>query len=234
MKYHVKTRKFEGPLDLLLELIEKEKLEITDVSLAHVTDQFLGYIKEDADINPVHLADFLVIAAKLLYIKSKILLPQVEESTEEELSTDELAFRLKEYKKFKRAAEHIGVLLNRKTVLISREPVKDMQQFFMPGKNLTKKSLLYSIHQLFSLFESQTKREEQSIQETVSIAEKITSIEQFLAKKSECNFDEMLKTSSDRTEVVVTFLALLELIKQRSVVVKQNTLFDTIMVKQYE
>ena len=102
-----KLEKFEGPLDLLLELIEKEELQITELSLAHVADQYLEHIKNNSNIHLENLAEFLSVASKLILIKSRALLPILEFSQEEEAEIKDLAKQLEEYKKFKEAARRM-------------------------------------------------------------------------------------------------------------------------------
>jgi segregation and condensation protein A len=106
--YNVKLEKFEGPLELLLELIEKEQLKITELSLAHVADQYLDYIKNHDSIALENLADFLTIASRLILIKSRALLPMLQVTPEEEEEIQDLAKQLEEYKKFREASQKIG------------------------------------------------------------------------------------------------------------------------------
>src|SRR3989338_70113 len=103
----IKTAQFEGPLDLLLQLIEEQRMDISTVALAGVTEQFLAYIKNLQEKNPINLADFLIIAAKLLVIKSKSLLPNLELGIEEEETAFDLTAQLLQYKKFKEAAKYL-------------------------------------------------------------------------------------------------------------------------------
>src|SRR3989338_1295198 len=114
--YEIKLDRFEGPLDLLLQLIEKENFDITQVALASVAEQFLHYLGEVEDTSPEELADFLVVAAKLLHIKSKTLLPVVD--FEEEENTDDLTEQLRMYREFVKASQVISHLMVRNDTFI--------------------------------------------------------------------------------------------------------------------
>src|ERR1051325_3053203 len=103
----IKTEQFEGPLDLLLQLIEDQRMDISTLALAKVTEQFLSYVKNLQEKNPINLADFLIIAAKLLVIKSKSLLPNLDLGIEEEETAYDLATQLLQYKKFKEVARYL-------------------------------------------------------------------------------------------------------------------------------
>ncbi|MBU1167716.1 segregation/condensation protein A [Patescibacteria group bacterium] len=232
MSYQVKIEKFEGPLDLLLELIEKEKLEITEVSLSKVTDQFLAFIEQNHDIEASFLADFLVVAAQLLFIKSKALLPSLELEEEASLTVDELEYRLKEYKKFKEIAQEIKRIFHAPRYSFERKFFRPKQELFYPGENLSLDALKNSFENLIQYFEEQEKLEEKSIEKTVSISEKITEIKSFLVKNQKLDFELMTSETKSKVDVVVTFLALLELVKQRSVKLSQERDFGNILIEK--
>jgi segregation and condensation protein A len=119
--YNIKIEQFEGPMDLLLELISKEKLDITGISLAQIADQYLKYLEEKKDINIVNLADFLTVAAKLILLKSKALLPLLNLSEEDEEEIFDLERQLEEYKKFKLIAPEIEKIYNNNNQSFSRD-----------------------------------------------------------------------------------------------------------------
>ncbi len=229
--YQVKLEKFEGPLDLLLQLIEKEKLDITEVSLTKVCDQYVKYLKQVQEIDPGSLADFLVIAARLLLIKSRALLPEIEISDEEELSIEELQERLREYKRFKDVAKKLKVLyFNPNTSFEQRFFLEEKRAFF-PSENLTLENLLTAYKALLQILEHQ-KLATEYIPETISIEEKIAQLENLILKKVNLRFQELIKHSQTKLEAIVTFLALLELVKQRIVKVRQKKLFEDIVLER--
>ena len=230
--YQVKLEKFEGPLDLLLQLIEKEKLDITEVSLAKICDQYVKYLKQVQEVDPGSLADFLVIAARLLLIKSRALLPEIEMSEEEELSIEELQERLREYKRFKDVAKKLKVLYFSSNTSFEQRFFLEEKRAFFPSENLTLENLLIAYKALLQILEREKKLATEYIPETISIEEKIAQLEDLILKKVNPRFQELLKHSQTKLESIVTFLALLELVKQRIVKVRQKKLFEDIVLER--
>jgi len=232
MVYKIKIETFEGPLDLLLQLIEQEEMDITQVSLAKVTDQYLEHLNQNADIPTEELADFLVVAAKLLLIKSKSLLPSLEIDDEE--ATD-LENQLKMYKEYHDAAKVLQQIISQKHFLFSRErPAVTMDKVFNPPQSINTEKL----HQLFvdvlSELEPWVNLPTEVIKKTISIKERIINIRAIISREATISFKNLLKTAKDKTEVIVTFLALLELVKQRTIAVVQNNIFDDIEVQKVD
>ncbi|HEV8601604.1 MAG TPA: segregation/condensation protein A [Patescibacteria group bacterium] len=231
MSIKVKLDQFEGPLDLLLQLIEDQQLDITAVSLAAVTEQFLIYIKGLEQKNPMLLGDFLLIAAKLLVIKSKALLPQlVLEDVEEDAAFD-LTQRLLTYKKFKEAAKLLKRLDLKRRQSWIRESESD-RITFLPDPSITPQLLSQSLKKVAEELKEIIKLPKQIMAEVVSISEKIAHIQQLITGKIQTSLSELIKGSKNKTEVIVTFLALLELIKQRTLTVEQNEMFSDIIIKK--
>lgn len=228
----VKVEQFEGPLDLLLQLIEEQRLDITVVSLARVTEQFLEYVKSLQEKNPTHLADFLMIAAKLLVIKSKALLPNLELGVEEEEAAFDLTAQLLLYKKFKEAANYFKKLDARRRQSWTKEPEFGQLVTFLPDPALTKETLALSLRKLAEELKEIVRHPQDVIKEVVSISDKIQHIQKLISSKLETSLSELLKDSKSKTEVIVTFLALLELIKQRILTVEQSQLFEDIVIKK--
>ncbi len=228
--YTVQLEKFQGPLDVLLQLIEEQKLPITEVALATVTQQFLEHLRSLTDVNPDLLADFLTVASKLLVIKSKSLLPSIEEELEDEDATD-LTAQLFVYKQFKEIARYLKTLEARNRTLYFREgPIEHPVSFF-PDPNVSTRRLELAMQSLAKSLEEITALPKSVVKEVVSIAEKIRELQTFLAQKLEMRLSESIANKS-RTEVIVTFLAMLELIKQRILSVEQESLFADITIRQ--
>ena len=234
MVYRIKIEKFEGPLDLLLDLIEKEKMDITEVSLSKVADQYLAYIEQADVIDPSNLADFLSVAAKLILLKSKALLPELEIDDEDEESIEDLKYRLQEYKRFKDAAAEISVYETNRRKLFSR---KSFEKYFVK-KEISTEDYLNDIS-LFDLLlalkkaldnmpkitEHQVTRIDVTIeQQTEFILEKFTSNKAIL-------FSELIKKIQEKIVIIVTFMALLDLINKKQLTVKQSKNFDDIRIK---
>lgn len=232
MSVKIKVEQFEGPLDLLLQLIEGQKLDVTSVALANVTEQFLDYVKQLQDKNPAHLADFLIIAAKLLVIKSKALLPNLELGIEEEESAFDLTEQLIQYKKYKEVAKHLRRLDLTRNQAWTREPDFNDQITFMPDPEVNKHTLAESIKKLANELKEVVRLPQQVMAEVVSITEKIEHIQKLIADKVETSLASLIKEAKSKTEVVVTFLALLELTKQRILTVEQSEIFSDIVIKK--
>jgi segregation and condensation protein A len=214
----VKLKQFEGPLDLLLSLIEQEQLNISEVSLSEITENFLKTVSEIED-RTEDLADFLVIATKLLYLKSRLLLPYLYPAEEE--GGVGLADQLKLYKRFVDASEHVHELWQRLLVSYGRiEPPLKPEGFFVPA-NAQAGNLHSAMHLLLKRLKPVNPLPQLSIDRTVSVKEKIESIYEALRKIKQLSFKEMLGKVESRSEVIVTFLAILELVKQEKVAIDQ-------------
>jgi segregation and condensation protein A len=231
--YQVKLAVFEGPLDLLLHLIEREELDITKVSLAQVTDQYLEYISLLEKLNAEALADFLVIAARLLLIKSAMLLPQPPRATDEEEEEDvgdELARQLIEYKKFKEAAvelkqrEEMGL---RAYVRVAPPPKLERP---LDLEDVSLADLVEAVRQALDVRPPLPSVSEVITPFTITVAEKMSLIEETLDKQRRVSFNYLLKQAASRLEIIVTFMAVLELIKLKGVEVQQERLFGEIFI----
>ncbi len=231
---HVKTEKFEGPLALLLKLIEGEELDITEISLAKIADQYIEQLKLMTNLNPEEMADFLLVASKLLLIKSKALLPYL--FPEEEQEIEDFEQQLKIYKEFLDASKKISSLLGKKKFMFIREfnrkAVLAEIKLFAPPKSITGDILAGIYSTLIGNLVLEQVLEEKKIEQTFHIGDKIIEIEQILINKIKFKFSRVLSQAGTKTEVIVSFLALLELIKQKTVVVAQEELFSDIEVSK--
>ena len=234
MQIKLEQQQFEGPLDLLLQLIEEQQMDITIVSLGKVTEQFLEYVRNLQEKNPINLADFLIIAAKLLVIKSKALLPNLELGVEEEETAFDLTEQLLVYKKFKEAAKFLKRFDLKRKQSWTREVDFNDRITFLPDPGVTPQVLAESLGKLATELKEIVKLPEKVMEEVVSISEKIGHIQQLIAGRVQTSLSELLKEAKSKTEVIVTFLALLELTKQRIVSLDQEQHFADIVIKQYE
>lgn len=228
-----KVKQFEGPLDLLLSLIEQRQLDITSIALAEVTEQFLQHIKQLTHIDPTVLADYLAIAAKLLVIKSKAILPSLEiENLEDDDISVDLESRLLLYKQFKEVANFLKKLDNRRKQSFTRTLTFEEKINFFPDTTVEigtlHKSILKVLHSLKEL-DSLPKAK---IREAISIQEKIDILRTRLGNQVETKLSELLATAKNKSEVIITFLALLELIKQRIFTAEQDALFADVIIKK--
>ena len=235
LNYNVQTPVYEGPLDLLLNLIERAELEITSVSLAMVTDQYLGYIKGLEQVNADEISAFLVIAAKLLQIKSEALLPRPPARMPGEEDTGRsLVDQLKLYKRFKEIGGWLNEQqhANRRTFLRIAPPPKVEPKLDL--SNLTLEKLVTAATIAFA-----KEKEKQPLgviiaPPRITIREKIDLISKTLKEVERSTFSALLNADASRLEVVVTFLALLELIKRYRVAAHQEGLFNDIEIDRMD
>lgn len=218
MDYQVKLEVFEGPLDLLLHLIKKNEVDIYDIPIAVITQQYLSYLDLMQTLNLDVAGEYLVMAATLIHIKSRQLLPPEEtaepEGEEMEDPREELVRRLLEYKKFKEAAEE----LRRREVLwqdvfARQAPWEGDGEPLSYGQEATVFDLLSALQDILDRV-----REIPGVPlslEEITITEKINMILSCLAETETLAFEDLFAASTTRMEIIVTFLALLELVKQR-------------------
>lgn len=233
----VATEKFSGPLGLLLSLIESEEMDITEISLAKIADEYVKRLREASDIDPEEMADFLVVAAKLLYIKSKALLPYLYTDEEEEI--DDLERQLRMYKEFIAASEKVKkIILSGRWLFVPPLNKSRRQQFNLPAFSPPTKLTVEILHDKFSalvvLIEKSREKplEERSLEVQINIEEKIGLLKRMLVDKLKVNFTRLLATATSRTEVIVSFLAVLELAKQRELFFEQAELFSEIHISR--
>ena len=231
--YNVKLENFEGPLDLLLELINKNKLDINDISLAQIANQYLEYLEDKSNIDLNNLADFLTIASNLILIKSKSLLPLLKFTEEEEEEIADLKQQIKEYKKFKEISVVLKKIYEDDKNAYSRELFYSEKIIFRPPKNISLKKLENIYGNVLKEIPVMKKLKKDKIKKIISLKKKIINLQEVIRKKIKVSFDELIKDrASDRTEVVVSFLAILEMIKQNIIIVEQANSFDEIILKK--
>ncbi len=228
----VKISQFEGPLDLLLSLIEQRQLDITTIALAEVTEQFLAYLKALEQIDPTVLADFLAIAAKLLVIKSKAILPTLEIEKEEEDSIIDLQSQLILYKQFKEVAKFLKQLDAKRQQSWTRVTTFEERINFFPDSNTTTKELHSAILGIVMQLKELDSLPKAKVKEAISIQEKIDHLREHLSSQVETKLSDLLKTAKNKQEIIITFLALLELIKQRIFSAEQEALFADVVIKK--
>lgn len=223
--------KFEGPLSLLLELIEKEKMDVTELSLARVADEYLEYMRNNEAIELGHLAEFLAVASRLILIKSRSLLPMLKFSEEEEVEIKDLTRQLEEYKKFKEISIKVGALFRSQNFCFSRAGFLGVDSVFYPPENLNAFDLKKTFLKILSEIPVIEKLQEEVVREVMTLEEKIGDLDLFLRKKIETSFLEIAASSGDKVEVIVSFLAMLEMVKQRIIEVEQGGIFEDIKLK---
>ncbi len=233
MTYQVKLEVFEGPLDLLLSLIRRQELEITAISLAAVTDQYLAYMEQLQEIDPGAVASFLEVAAQLVLIKSRSLLPRPAGDRAEEAEEDPaevLAQRLREYAQFKEAAQALRSREARGLRAYVRvAPPPELPRRVDFG-DVSLEDLLAAVREALDARPSAPPVSEVVEPVTVTIDERIRAIRQALSDGQSVTFRFLLHDCRSRIEIIVTFLGLLELMKAREVAVRQDALFGEITI----
>jgi len=231
--HKIQLEQFEGPLDLLLQLIEKNQLQITDISLAKVTDQYLGYIENSEYLASDEVADFLLIASKLIYIKSKYLLPDLFIEGEEDAL--DLEKQLKIYRQYYEASKKINkMFVNKNKHSYTRTtPFKlDISEEFIAPKNVDQIAMASAFADVLSRIERVVNLPKMVIAKAISISEKIRHIKDIIREKTNFSFRSLFKDNKDKTEIVVSFLAMLELVKQKEIEVYQSERFGDLNINR--
>lgn len=235
--YRFKLENFEGPLDLLLHLIKDAKLDIATVKLADITEQYLEYMQDIKNVDMDKASEFITVAATLIEIKSKSMLP-VEKDEEPDEDSDEalLLKRLKEYELFKETSQKL-------------KTIEDVNKFYRaPGKETEKVKVIIKdmvLDQLLDAFAKLLTREElkkavqnegpkKIVKDRFTVAEKIISIRKFAKEKKRFEFEELFDEDMTKSELINTFLALLELLKLQTVKVLQKGTFGSIVITANE
>ncbi len=232
--YQVALPVFEGPLALLLHLIERQELDITQVSLAQVTNQYLEYLSQVSERNPDHLADFLVVAAKLLLIKSRVLLPQPaaappSEEAESDIGED-LIRQLIVYKQFKQAAGWLGEMESSGRQSYIRLAGTPVLERVADLSDVTLSDLLAVVRRVLAAQESTPSVNGVVTPSAITIADQMDLIERETRHGRSLSFRRLLERTSNRLEIIVTLLAVLEMIKRLKVTVRQDRLFGDIEI----
>ena len=228
-----RLKEFEGPLDLLLFLIKKNEVNIYDIPVAQITEQYLEYLSFAPEIDLDDLTDFHAMAATLIYIKSRMLLP-VEIELEDDMDDprQELVEKLIEYQKFKKLSVLMEDKERESEWVIERKKMQRALPFADEG--LWEKVDVWDLLKTFSgLMTSLTSERIIDLYEEVSINEKIALMNELLETKGECSFDDLVVRNGSIMDIVCAFLAVLEAVKFRMVTIYQNRMFGDILIRPY-
>lgn len=232
--FTIKTQVFEGPLDLLLSLIEKRKLFINDIALAQVADAFIEHIKQFDRFPLADSANFILIASTLLLIKSKSLLPQLTLTEEEEQGIHDLETRLKIYQRIKDASRHISERFGKEMIFLP-EQARPQISVFSPHSSMSLANLTLAIRTIIQNLPKKEIIQKAVVKQVLSLEEVITSLTSRISAGLKMSFKEF--TSAHRAEkvnVIVSFLAMLELVKQGVIHVNQEQTFGDIHMETKE
>ena len=242
LKYKVKTAVFEGPFELLLSLVEERKLFINEISLAQVTDDYLNYVKilqSEGSLNMLELTGFIVIAATLILIKSKSLLPNLQLTGDEQGQIDNLEQRLRFYQAIKAVTPKIKDQFGR-NIIFNRADVENHEAVFAPDPAVTVPRMLQAIQDVIDAIPKKEFLPEVSVKKVVSIEEMITSLADRIQKNLRFSFSEVAKDKKFETPkeqkvyVIVSFLAMLELVRTGIADVIQGNNFEEIEILEYK
>lgn len=236
-KYKIKLENFEGPLDLLVHLIDKNKMDIYDINLSEITDQYIEYINEMEKMNLEVTSEFLVMASTLLYLKSKNLLPN-QENNEQELTEEELLQRIIDYKKYKEITKTLKEMYQNSNTVIFKAP----EQIELPKQKLEKEYKKEIIAEMYAdIIERSAERlnknakniEKIAITETYTVAEKVKVMFKELLHNKKFVFNRLFPSKKcSRPEIVTAFSGLLELSRRSKVLTSQPELFGDITVEK--
>ncbi len=231
-KYRFKLDNFEGPLDLLLHLIKDSKLDIMTVKLADITEQYMAYMADLDNIDMDRASEFIIVAATLLEIKSKHLLPvEVEEESEEEDSETLLLRRLKEYELFKETGQRLREIedINK----LYRPAGKETEKVKIVIKDMVLDKLLDAFAKLLTRAEARGKEKEEPkkiAKDRFTVAEKMVSIRDYARGHKRFPFEELFVNDMTKSEMINVFLALLELLKLQTIRAEQSGIFSQINI----
>ena len=231
MAYEVKTEKFEGPFDVLLSLIEDQKLSIGEISLSKVCEDFLSYLKTLGDISRSEAAAFLSIGATLMLIKSRTLLPTLELTEEEEGSIEELENRLKLLKLFKDLAGSLRERASKNSRLFSREAFSGYEFGFLPPEKTTAGSLKTMILGILVALPKPDLLPQHTLAKVITIEEKTRELIGRIRDRLSGPLEKVI-SAKDKVELIVGFLALLELVKQGFFEIEQKNAFGEVELKK--
>lgn len=237
MKYNIQLQVYEGPLDLLYDLISKQKIDIKDISIIEITKQYLKYLDMLERMDLEITSEFITMASKLLEIKSKYLLYKQKYDEEEEDPRLELMEKLEEYKKFKLAAQdmkenvsYINEMFYRNKEEIIIDDKIDLDEISIEAiKNILSHILKIKTSEAKDVKDERLNKIVKG--RIVSVEEKIAYIRDIIKDKSEVRFINIVE-ACDKDEVIATFLSILELIKSKEIIVVQDIFFDDILIKK--
>ena len=232
---YISIDNFKGPLDLLLHLVKEANIDILDIKVEEITDKYLEYIKREEELNINIAASYLVMASELMYLKSKSLLPVVkkddEETEDEEITRENLINRLIEYKRYKEMTPVFKELEEERKKIYIKAPEKVSNYV---DNTLVREASVDDLIEAFKRF-LERKEEEKPLETTIarkeySVKERKNNIRNILKVKKKAYLEELFE-EYNRPVVVVTFLSILEMVKEKSVVISQDRNFDKILIE---
>ena len=230
-QFEIQTEVYTGPLDLLIDLIERRKLLVNDISLASVTDDYMQYVAKLEQHSLRDVADFIVLAATLLLLKSKSLLPVLELSEAEEEGIGQLEERLKHYQIFRNAGKIIESIFGKK-VAYERPYVIDRTPLFIPDKYTALGELNAAITAVIQNLPKKVEKPKVQVRKVISLEEMIENLKARVERQISFTFKDFTGNAQERTTIIVGFLAVLEMVKQGGVLVQQAAHYSDIEIER--
>lgn len=228
--YSIKTEHFEGPLELLIELVEKRKLLINNISLAEVTDEYISRVSEMQEQSLPNTAQFITLAATLLLIKSKSLLPVLELTDEEETTIHDLEDRLRLYQIYRDIAQGLQMEFGSK-MMHEPEYVPPREPLFLPDSFCTLAALTEAMERTITNLPKPIVKQTATVKQTISLEEMMDNLRQRIERQVKTSFFKMKAEEPEHKNVIVGFLAILELFKQGNLIITQVTQFEDIEIE---
>ncbi|HYC83339.1 MAG TPA: ScpA family protein [Candidatus Paceibacterota bacterium] len=230
-RFTIKAGEFEGPLELLLDLIEKRKLHISQVSLAQVADEYIIHVQRLGQVPMGDMANFVLVASTLMLIKSLSLLPTLQLTQEEKQSVEDLERRLKLYEKMRELSVHIKERFG-KQILYNRQPSKERPIVFAPAKDATAASLHEGIKRVLASLPKREAIPQAIVRKVISLEEVVENLADRVQRAFKLRFSEFAgQYKEERVNVIVSFLGMLELVKQGIINVTQDSHFQDIAME---
>ena len=228
MPFHIKTNSYEGPFEVLLDLIEEHKLLVNELALASITEDFIKHVRAQEKFPVEETATFIQIAATLLLIKSKSLIPDLELSDEESADVEDLKRRLEAYEKVREAARELSRLFGKNVMVAAGE--RSVEPIFAPSSDLTTGALAEAFARILAAREAIEELPEARVKPLVTIEEMMNRLTKRVQSAMTLSFKEFSGSAKERIEVIVSFLALLELVKQGAVAAEQHDIYGDISI----
>lgn len=228
--FQVRIGEFEGPLDLLLSLIEKRKMHISEVSLAQVTDDYISFLKNFDNLPMSRAANFILIASTLMLIKSLSLLPGLAVTEEEKDSIEDLEYRLKRYQRIKELSSHLKERFGQE-IVFTREAAREPVIVFSPTEEVNPENFLETIRRIIATFPIKEKLPETIVRKVISLEEVISDLATRIQTAVKMRFSDFVRNKKERIGIIVSFLGMLELVKQGIIEIKQENSFSEIEIE---
>ncbi|MEG0249859.1 MAG: segregation/condensation protein A [Peptostreptococcus sp.] len=242
MDYSIQTKKYEGPMELLMDLIHRNKIDITDISIVEITEQYVNYIDNMGEFDLDLASDFIDMASKLLEIKSRYILYLKYNLEEDEDPRKELVQQIEEYQKIREITDELREEIKEYEDKFYREKEEYIEDEELDLSDITIESVKKLITKLFKEIDSEETEELLNKNEklkdivknkNISVESRIDSIRQNMISRKKIKFSEVIKSGSKK-EIIANFLAVLELIKLKEIVIKQESIYDEIVIEKKE